>query len=271
MKTKKLLVTYSLLLLAVIIAMVVLFKTITGETLSVRDYPDIAEEGVLRIVTEYNQSGYYVSGDTIEGFQYELCRAISDISGLEVQISLEGRLSDSFEKLSKGKYDVIAQNIPITVETSKEYLFTEPIVLNRHVLVQRKNDSVPPIRNHIELIGKEIYVKKDSPALLRLENLQNEIGGTLNIMEEETYSDEQLIIMVAKSEIDYAVCDHRIAESYSKLYPEIDTETNISFTQLQAWAVSQNAPILLDSLNSWLTIIREKGVYNRIYNRYYNK
>lgn len=271
MKTKKLLTIYFVLLLIVMAAMTYLWAN--GDIhIGERDYPEIREEGVLRIVTEYNKAGYYVAGDTIEGFQYELCQAISDISGLEVQISLGTRLSESFRQLEDGKYDIIAQNIPITSDRKDDFLFTDPIVLNKQVLVQRAdNDSIPLIRTQLDLGKKQVYIPEGSPALLRIHNLEDEIGDSIYIIEEETYSEEQLIVMVAKGDIDYAVCDQQLAKTYQKIYPQIDIDTDISFTQLQSWVVRKEAPILLDSLNSWLSQIKKSGVYDNIYKRYYKR
>ena len=271
MKSRKLLVVYMILLAIVLIAMFQLFQFKKAPLLS-RDYPEIKEEGILRIVTEYNQSGYYVAGDTIEGFQYELSQAIAKLSGLEVQTHLEMSLAESFRELSENKCDVIARNIPITSDNKEEYLFTEPIVLNKQVLVQRTeetNNGLKPIRNQLDLAQKTLYIPKDSPARLRLQNLAHEIGDTIYIKEDELYSSEQLAIMVAKGDIDYAVCDQQIAKISKENLPEIDIDTDISFTQLQSWAVRKDSPILLDSLNSWLSQIKESGLYKQIYKRYY--
>lgn len=271
MKTKRLLLIYIVLLMVVIAAMIGIWHTLYAKEKG-RDYPEIKEEGVLRIVTEYNQSGYYISGDTIKGFQYELSQAISDISGLEVQISLSTRLPESFQLLAEGKYDIIAQNIPVTSDKRDDFLFSDPIVLNKQVLVQRvDNDSINPIRTQLDLAKKKLYIPEGSPALIRVQNLEAEIGDSIFVIEEQTYSEEQLIIMVAKGEIDYAVCDQQIAKTYQKMYPQIDIDTDISFTQLQSWVVRKDAPILLDSLNSWIGQIKKSGVFDNIYKRYYKK
>ncbi|MDR0699948.1 MAG: transporter substrate-binding domain-containing protein [Tannerella sp.] len=269
MKSPKLIFLYIFLLSAVIITMMTMHKYIRPE---LRDYKEIKAEGILRIVTEYNQSGYYVSGDTIEGFQYELCRTISKISGLELQISPEMSLAESFKGLEDNKYDIIARNIPVTSKIREKYLFTDPVVLNKQVLVQRTaeaNNSIPPIRNQLDLAKKTLYIPGDSPALLRIGNLQHEIGDTIYVVEENRYSSEQLIIMVAKGDIDYAVCDLQIATVSRNILPEIDVDTDISFTQLQSWAVRKESTALLDSLNYWFRIIRDNGTYDNIYKRYY--
>ena len=95
--------------------MVMLWRIQSQQTkIQSRDYPEIQREGILRIITEYNQSGYYVTGDTIEGFQYELSQAIAQLSGIEIQTQLEMSLENSFNALSINECDVIARNIPIT-------------------------------------------------------------------------------------------------------------------------------------------------------------
>ncbi|MDH6312070.1 membrane-bound lytic murein transglycosylase F [Parabacteroides sp. PFB2-10] len=268
MKSKKLLLLYAFLLLLVVATMFLLKKP--RET--ARDLQEIRQEGVLRLITEYNPTGYYVSGDTIQGFQYELSQAISDISGLEVEIQLEMNLSKSFEKLNQRATDIIARNIPATTELKESYLFTDPVLLNKQVLVQRTskaNHGILPVRNQLHLAKKQLYVPAQSPAILRLRNLEQEIGDTIHIVEDPLYSSEQLIIMVASGDIDYAVCDQPIALHMQDQFPEIDINTDISFTQLQSWVVRKESQELLDSLNHWFGRIKESGRYNQIYSRYY--
>lgn len=271
MKSKRLLILYSLLFLLVIISMVILGR-LRRQPLAPRDFNEIKSEGILRIITEYSQSGYYISGDTIEGFQYELGQAIAQLSGLEVEIYLEMNLTKSFEELKKQHCDIIARNIPITSELRTHFSFADAIVLNKQVLVQRTaeaNNGLSPIRNQLDLARKTLHIPQKSPALLRIKNLEQEIGDTIHVIEDPVYSSEQLIIMVAKGDIDYAVCDQQIAIRSLDQFPEIDIDTDISFTQLQSWAVRQDSPILLDSLNQWFRQIKENGLYNKIYTRYY--
>jgi membrane-bound lytic murein transglycosylase MltF len=257
----------------VLIMMGVLFHIQSGKMLH-RDYPEIKQEGILRMVTEYDMSGYFVSGDSIKGFQYELSKEIAKLSGLEVLIDLEMSLEKSFEGLLSKKYDIVARNIPTTSELKEHYAFTDPIVLNRQVLVQRSsayNHGINPLRNHLELAGKTLYISEGSPVMLRLQNLQHEIGDTIHVVEKPLYSSEQLIIMVAKGDIDFTVCDLHVAQNSQKRLPEIDIDTDISFTQLQSWVLRKNSPALLDSLNHWLNILRDNGQFDKIYQKYYQK
>ena len=196
-------------------------------------------------------------------------------------VGITANVLDRVDALVKAHVDVIvidsahghsANIIKAVREIKEKYLFTEPIVLDKQVLIQRTeaaNNGLKPIRNQLDLAGKTLYIPKDSPAQLRLQNLGHEIGDTIYVIEDELYSGEQLAIMVAKGDIDYAVCDQQTAALSQKQLPEIDIKTDISFTQLQSWAVRKDSPILLDSLNSWLEQIRKNGTFDKIYKKYY--
>ena len=49
-----------------------------------RDYAEIVADGTLRAATEYNSISFYVDGDTLSGFHYELIEAFARDHGLKV-------------------------------------------------------------------------------------------------------------------------------------------------------------------------------------------
>lgn len=237
-----------------------------------RDYPQIMADGVLHVVTDYNSVGYFVSGDTIAGFNHDLIQLLKDYVPEEVDIQLESGLDKSIEGLKSGKYDIVARSIPVTSNLRDSIAFTEPVAQNRQVLIQRKktyNDTIEPIRSHLDLAKKTLYVPAKSPVILRIQNLAHEIGDTIYIKEDPTYGPEQLAMMVASGDIDFAVCDEKVAANVAKILPEIDFSTFIGFTHLEAWAVRKDSPILLDSLNVWIKNAKESEAYDNIHSKYY--
>lgn len=239
-----------------------------------RDYADIVKEGVLRVATEYNSISFYVDGDTIAGFNYELIHAFARDKGLRVNIDPYMSFEDRIRGLNEKRYDIIAYGILATSAQKDSLLLTSPIFLNKQVLVQRKeigeNDSLY-IRTQLDLAQRTLHVVKGSPSILRIQNLGNEIGDTIYIKEIDKYGSEQLISMVAHGDIDYAVCDESIALAAADSLPQIDINTAISFTQFYSWAVSKQSPVLLDSLNTWLDKFQKEKEYQKIYKKYYDK
>lgn len=238
-----------------------------------RDYAEIAASGLLRAVTEYNAISYHADGDTVSGFHYELLNAFAQSKGLKPEITPEMSFSKRLEGVQKGKYDILANSTVVTTEYKDSLLFTQPILLNKQVLVQRKpegeNDSLY-IHSQLELARKTLHLVKDSPAILRIHNLGNEIGDTIYIKEVEKYGQEQLMAMVAHGDIDYAVCDESIAQASLDEFPQLDIETAISFSQFYSWGVSKYSPVLLDSLNAWLKDYIRTSAFKQLRKKYYN-
>lgn len=239
-----------------------------------RDYQEIAEEKVIRIATEYNSISYYVEGDSLSGFHYEMAQAFARDHDWQAIITPEMSFDKRLQGLSEGTFDVIAYNVLATSELKDSLLLTTPLVLSKQVLIQRKALSPTDssfIKSQLDLAGKTLHIVKGSPTILRIHHLGNEIGDTIYIKELEKYGSEQLIALVAHGEIDYLVCDENIIQNLADSFPQIDFTTDISFTQFYSWAVSKQSPALLDSLNIWLSSFCKGKEYQQIYKKYYGK
>ena len=270
----KRMVMYLSLLIICLIIMFILRNNLKSETSQIRDYPEILKEDTLRIVTDYNPLSYHVTQDSIIGFDYELANLISKRSGLAVLVFPEVSLSKSLQGLNKNVYDIVGRTLPVTTESKQEYNFTETILLNKQVLIQRKpefNNNTKPIRNQLDLARKTLYIISDAPTRYRIENLAHEIGDTIYVKEETKYGAEQLVIMVAKGDIEFAVINENIAQQMASEFPEIDYQTDISFTQFQSWALRKTSPVLLDSLNVWLKDIKESAEFQILTKKYFGK
>ncbi|MGL4293565.1 MAG: transporter substrate-binding domain-containing protein [Bacteroidales bacterium] len=236
-----------------------------------RDLTEIRKEGILRIAVDYNKSSYFVSGDTIAGLEYELCRSLEKVSNLKVEIYPEANLANSLQGLLDQRVDIVARPIPITLPYKEEFNFSLPLFTNKLVLVQRKasdNNGIEPIRNQLELARKTVYLPAASASRQRLDNLTVEIADSIYFTEESVYGEEQLIMQVARHEIDYAICSESIARGLIRDYPNLDILTAIGFNQFRGWALRKDSPVLLDSLNSWLEKEMQTPQFKNKINRY---
>ena len=217
---------YGLIMIAVAIG-VIIFNTREEEVTNYtpRDYTAIKESGTLRAVTEYNMLSYHVQGDTIQGFDYELLNAFATEKGLRLEITPEMSFQKRLQGVIQGQYDLLAIGTIVTTQSKDSLLFTNPLLLSKQVLVQRKKSDEKDstyIQNQLDLAHKTLHIIKGSPALLRIHNLINEIADTIYIEEVEDYGPEQLLAMVSEGDIDYAVCDENIAASTLEQFPNLD-------------------------------------------------
>jgi len=260
-------------LFVIIVGVIIICFSMREDEVSPRDYAQIEAEGILRIVTDYDPIGYYVANDsTISGFNYDLIQLLHNYTNLKIDVSLEQSLDKSIEGLMQDRYDIIVRNIPVTSLMRDSLDFTIPVAQNRLVLIQRKkeyNSDIEPIRSQLDLAGKTIYVPYNSPMILRIQNLSQEIGDSIFYIEDPLYESEQLAMMVASGEIDYSITDEKHAHAISHALPEIDSNLLLGFTHLEAWAIRPNDNVLLDSLNSWISEIKNTPDYKNICKKYY--
>lgn len=249
-----------------------------------RDYAEIVADSTLHAVAEQNSLGFRQEGDSLSGFYYELISTFAADHGLKLDIVSEMSLKKRLDGLQHGHYDIVADGVAMTADGDDEspVMFSTPIVTSHLVLVQRKEeaaaaadslvcDSATFIRSLVDLAGKTLHVAKGSQAVMRIEHLAEEIGDTIYIKEYGTHNSEQLIAMVACGDIDYTVCERRIAELAADGLEQIDIYTPVSFNQFYSWAVSRKSPVLLDSINAWLDRYQQTEAFSNLYRRYYLK
>lgn len=240
----------------------------------------LKEKGKIVAITGYNAYSYFIYKGRIMGYEYELIKRFADRIGVDVEIKISKNLDEMFELLEDEDGDIITYNLTITKERQKKYDFTHFLNTTHQVLVQRKpenwrnltldqiSDSL--IRNPIDLENKTIYVRKGSAYKERLENLSDEIGGSIEITEApDSMTVEDLIKLVAEEEIDYTISDENIAHLNEGYYPILDIETPISLKQKTGWAVKKGSNSLLKELNTWIDEFKKEVDFYVIYDRYY--
>lgn len=237
------------------------------------------KKGKLVVITDYNSTSYFIYKGMPMGYQYELLQNLSKHLNLELDITANNSLEDSFKKLQNNECHLLAINLNINNERKKLVDFTIPIGQTRQVLVQKKPEGWRTmykqkmdkylIRNQLDLSRKTVYVVKNSAFYYRLKNLQNEIGDSIFIKEVDNYEEEQLISLVNKGEIDYTIADENVAKINQTYYPDIDISTPISFPQNQAWAVNKNDTTLTNKINEWIKDMKKSDFYSYIYTKYF--
>lgn len=244
------------------------------------DLEEIKERGVLVAIIDNSSTGYFIYKGQPMGYEYELLHMLADDLEVELQLKVTTDIDKAFEMLNAGEGDIVAHNLAITRERAEKVAFTMPHNEVRQVLVQKKPShwrkmqiheiEKQLIRNPIDLIGKEVFVKKSSAHAARLHNLSGEIGGNILIVEDfGDVETETLIKKVADGKIKFTVADENIAKVNKYYYPDIDIKTAVSFPQQIAWAVRKNAPALLTDVNSWITKAKKKPKYHVLYKKYF--
>jgi membrane-bound lytic murein transglycosylase F len=247
----------------------------------VRDLDDIRKRGYIEAILDNNSLSYFIYRGRPMGYEYELMQHLASFLKVKLKLKVISGVEEAIDKLNHGDGDVIAFPFTITKERTQYVSFTDPFLSTHQVLVQLRpagwrlqqadQNEKMLLRNPADLIGKEVYVIKESSFKQRLENLSEEIGGEILIREDSADAEtESLIRRVAGGEIKYTVADQMIAQVNQLYYPDIDIGTALSLPQQIAWAVRKNSPELDRKINQWLAYIKRDGTLQILHEKYFN-
>jgi len=244
------------------------------------DLKEIKKAGVLRAITTYSPTGYFLYKGETMGFEYELFKRLAEYLDVRLEIVLAKNVDSVIPMLNRGDGDIIALGYTITGDRKELVDFTDPYLITHQSLIQRKPDnwhnmSVDNIKKQlamdiIDLINDTISVREKSSYYMRVKELSKALGDTIyiNILPGE-YTDEEILKLVSEGEIKYSVIDNNVASIHQSYFPNIDINTPISLSQRIGWAVRKTSPDLLEIINLGLSNIKKKPDYNIIYAKYF--
>lgn len=228
----------------------------------------------LRVGTLYSPTSYFVYRDEPMGYDYSLVKQLTKDRDMVLELVVGSSLPSIIEMLDSGQIDLIAAEVPVTAEYRDHAIPCGPDNVTSQVLVQPKpksNKSAPLLTDVTQLVGKDIYVEDGSKYQYRLINLNEEIGGGINIhsIDRDTLITEDLIEMVSDGTIPLTVVDSDIARINRTYYPNLDISLQLSFPQRASWAVSPKHPWLADSIDAWMHTAEHVSLNASLLKRYF--
>lgn len=224
----------------------------------------------LRVGTLYSPTSYFIYREEKMGYDYELINNFCEAKGIAMDLVVAPNLSALLAMVKSGKIDVAAYEIPLTAEYKDKIIPCGPENISHQVLVQPKSAG-SLITDVTQLIGKEVYVEKDSKYQHRLNNLNQELGGgiTIHTVDIDTLITEDMIEMVSSGKIPLTVIDSDVAQINKTYYNALDISTEISFPQRASWGVNPKMAWLADSIDSWISGNAPKDEQENLMKRYF--
>lgn len=237
-----------------------------------RETKGIASSGpdTLKVVTLYGPTSFFIyRGDTM-GIDYENVKRFAQDEGMFLQVKTLNNVKELVEALKNNEAQLAAYPVPYIGEYNDSIIYGGPKEISTQVIVQKKAGALNDVT---DLIGKDVYVEKGSKFHFRLENLNEEIGGGINIkpLDSDTIISEDFLQMVDSGEIEYAVIDSRTASLYDNAFPALSTSLKISSEQAASWALAPGLDSLASKIDSWENRTHASDFVRDIYKRYYDR
>lgn len=225
----------------------------------------IMRTGKIRMLTNNNANCYYIYRGEPMGFEYELAREFADFLQVDLEVVIPG-WSNLFGYLDLSYGDFIAASITITEPREQNMLFC-PYMDIQQMFIHHKNKI--PLSGINRLHKRALHITRNTSYHERLLEIQ-ESGIAVDMVVHEDLSTEELLRMISDKEISYTIADSNIALLNRRYYPDIRISIPIQEKQRLGWAVHPSDTALLHEIEMFFYTIKNNGVYERIYNKYYD-
>ena len=226
----------------------------------------------LRVATLYSPTSFFIYREQRMGYDYDLLTSLCADKGMTLQLEVAPSLSSAVEMLDSGLVDLIAYEVPVTAQSKAHVLPCGVESITHPVLVQPKAKKGQQLITDVtQLVGRDVYVEKNSKYHQRMLHLNDELGGGINIhsIDRDTLITEDLIAMVHDGSIPLTVVDSDIARINKTYYDDLDVSLDVSFEQRAAWGVSPSKPWLADSISQWTHQSSPRAAQSALLKRYF--
>lgn len=253
------------------------------------DLDGMVKRGVIRVLTVYSKTFYFVDKGKPRGSVYDTFRLFEE--DLNKRLAKDAKLvhkhvkvkvvfipvarGDLLGALAAGKGDIAASNLTVTEERLKLVDFSVPTYSNVSEVVLSAPNS-PAVSSADELAGKEVFVRKSSSyyeSLVALnERFASEKKPAVIIKEApEELEDEDLIEMLNAGLVKLIVVDKHKADFWKQIFPKIiiNDQVVVRSDGSIAWAIRKDSPQLKAVADDFIARNRQgTSVGNTILARY---
>jgi len=234
------------------------------------DLKEIVKSDTLRVATMYGSTSYFMFKDETMGYDYEMVSNLAKYLKLNLKISIAKSEDEMIQLLEERKVDLVAYNLVETKENKKLFNYVLPQTASFQVLIQ--NMAVNALTEVTELAGKSVSVKENSIFHKRLLALNDEIGGTINIvLAPDSLSNADLIEQVANKKIDYTFAYNNTAQLYKSYYKRLDHHMPVGFKQHNGWLIRKESKDFFKMLESWNNLPKVELIQSKLFSKYWEK
>lgn len=226
----------------------------------------IHERGTIRILTRNAPTTYYEGREGPEGYEYELTQAFAEALGVQAEYRFLDSVDAIVEAVAAGEADLAAAGITRTPTREARGRFGPSYMDIAEQVVCRRGGPRPDSVN--ELTDVSVLVAAGTSYIETLEQLREALPE-LTWEATGELSTEQIMQAVWEGKADCTVADSTIVAINRRYYPELTVEFDLSAQQSLAWFLPPDAARLQSRLDKWFGNVKEGGLLDILYRRYY--
>lgn len=210
--------------------------------------PAFVHSGRLTVLTSNSPTTYYEGRSGIVGFEYDLIKDFAKSLSVKPEFVVMDSIPEILDALEQGRGDLAAAGIARTPERERRFSFGPSYSFAEEQVAYRRGTRMP--RKIEDLVGIELAVVKGS----RHEKLLYRLKERYPELSWDSYkdaSDDRLLEMVAKGEIDAAVADSNVIAINRRYHPRLAVAFSLTGKQSLAWVTRKDETELLSAVYSF--------------------
>jgi membrane-bound lytic murein transglycosylase F len=229
----------------------------------------VLANGQLKVISRNGATTYYEDSQGLTGFEYHLALEFARELGVELVIHDEENLSTQLSSVGTPMGELAASGLTITPARQQKIHFSSPYLeVTQQLLYHSKHDKPTTVA---DLIGKNLAVVASSSHAERLRELQKDFPE-LRWRELGNVDMADLMEMVHRADIDYAIIDSNAFGVNSIVYPRARVAFDIADSQQLAWAFPQQRDdSLFLAAEKFFQRIKTDGTLADITDRFYGQ
>lgn len=199
----------------------------------------IRDSGVLRVGTLNNQLSYYIGADGPTGLDYELAQAFAKKLGVKLEMTAMFTLSELFPALQRGDIDIIAAGLAVTPDRLQGFHPAPAYYYASQIVVYKKGKRRPRSLTELAKNNGRLAVVSGSSHEQKLQLIREKHPSLKwQSMPESDIND--LLIKVAKGELDYTVADSVDVALLQRIHPDIAVALELTQDEPISWFVKES-------------------------------
>jgi membrane-bound lytic murein transglycosylase F len=244
----------------------------TGAQGQLRTLAEIKKSGYIRILTRNNATSFFVYRGHRMGFDYELGKRLAQQLGIRAQFVVPREWGDLIPALLRGEGDVIAGEMTVTPERTRQVLFAAPYSQTRELAVYKH--GTPAVKDPADLSGRKVRVRKSSSYFETLQALNATLKAEskppveIDVASDELETDD-ILDQVSKGAATYTLADELIAQQAASYFDDLEVGAPVSGARDLAWAVRPGQTDLASEIDSLFHTEKKGPEFNILKRKYF--
>lgn len=225
-------------------------------------YNQIKKNGVMTIGTEgvYAPFSFHDKSGNLTGFDVDIAKEVAKRLGVKPKF-IETKWDGMIAGLDAKRFDMVANEVSITPDREKKYLFSNPYIQSKAVLIVAKNNKT--IKSFKDLKGKKVGQSLNS----NYNQMAKSYGANITSVDGFTQS----IDLLTSGRIDATINDSLSYLDLKHTRPDlpiktVDAEKNAT---KNAFLLRKGSGKLVKKINQALADMKKDGTYLKISKKYF--